>query len=188
MKKLIWISLAIFTTELLGIVGFYWLHEGYLGNTQLTISRYVGLNSWSIIVFLICNLAIIALATVYMVNSGIKKFSWRFLLGMYILCFLILSLCPHTPDDNQMTFIHRFFSAGLFVALALLGFVTTGLTNNKLARGFCYLFVLYGFHFIIAHANQLPYHMNNVLIWETIYVYGGFAVMLIAKPQKKLKS
>ena len=185
MKKLLWIAIAIFTAEILGIIGYYWINEGYAGNISLTISRYVGLTPATSILFLIGNIIISVIAVLYMVDSGIKKFSWRFGYGAFALCLMMLSICPHTPEGEQLIFTHRFFAAGLFLALALIAFVTTGLTKNKLARGFCYLYVLYGFHFLIARLNNLPYLMDSILIWETAYLYGGFIVMLLPSGSKK---
>lgn len=184
MKKLIWAALSIFTLEILIIIGCYWLFYGYAGNFSLTISRYVGLSSWSSLAFLVGNLAITTLSIIYMVNSDIKKFFWRFLVGVYAISLLALSLCPHAPDGGQVTSIHRFFAAAMFISLCLLGLISADIAKGKLVRTYCIAFVLYGFHFIIAYVNHLPYLMGNILIWETAFVYGGFAILLLPNRQK----
>ena len=185
MKKPIIAALAIFTAEVLAIVGYYWLACGYAGNVSLTISRYVGLNTWSSILFLIGNLAIIALSAIYMVNSGARKFSWRFLVSAYMISFLALSICPHIPNGDQIIYIHRFFAAAMFISLCLLSLATIDVAKNKLARIFCLSYALYGFHFIIAYANHLPYLMNSILIWEAAFVYGSFIVLLLGGSKNK---
>ena len=157
MKKLIWAALSIFTLEILIIIGCYWLFYGYAGNFSLTISRYVGLSSWS---------------------------SLAFLVGVYAISLLALSLCPHAPDGGQVTSIHRFFAAAMFISLCLLGLISADIAKGKLVRTYCIAFVLYGFHFIIAYVNHLPYLMGNILIWETAFVYGGFAILLLPNQQK----
>lgn len=184
MKRLLWVAFAIFTINTFAIIGYYWLFGGYLGNISLTVSRYVGLETWSAVAFLIGNLATIALLVFYATNLQIKKLSWHLLVGTFTISFLSLSLCPHLPTGDQIIAIHRFFASTLFISLCFLAAVTTGLTKNRLARLFCFIYILYGFHFIIAYANHLSYLMDSILIWETLFIYGGYVLYLLpeAKP------
>ena len=186
MKKLLWIILTIFTLELLGIVGYYWIFQGYAGNTEMTISRYIGLSPVSSTIFLIGSLAIIVLTIIYMLESGIKSFFWHILVGVFAVCFLMLSICPHIQDNQQIIFIHRFFAGGLFVSQLLLAMVTTGLTNNKLARAFCFFYIVYGVCYFTTYLSYLPNYSPYSLIIESLYIYGGIGVLALAKPQTKL--
>lgn len=179
MKKLLWIAAAIFTAELLGIIGYYWIFQGYAGNTTLTISRYVGLSPISVLVFLAGNLAVISCIVLYMFNSGIKKTAWRFLIYVYAVCFLTLSICPHVPDGGQIVFIHKFFAAGVFLSLLAEAIITTDMTKNKLARTFLFAFIIYAVCVCMGELNDLAYHNANILIFEIFYIYGGFATLLI---------
>lgn len=188
MKKLLWIAGLIFTVELFGIVGYYWIFQGYAGNTTLTISRYVGLSPISILVFLVCNLAIITCIVLYMFNSGIKKTFWRFLIYIYAVCFLALSICPHVQEGGQIVFIHKFFAAGVFMSLLLEAIITVGMTENKLARAFLFAFIIYAVCVSMGEINDLAYHNANVLIFESLYIYGGFITLLCAPlPKPKVK-
>ena len=187
MKKLLLLALAIFTLELLGIVGDYWIFQGYAGNTKLTISRYVGLTPATSIIFLICNLGIIGLVMTYMFDSGVKNFFWRFLIGVFAVCFLNLSICPHVADNSQIIFIHRFFAGGLFVSFLILAMVTTGLTKNALAKMFCFAYIVYGVYFLVSYLNYLPDYSPIALILESLYVYGGFVVLFCAKPTQTVR-
>ena len=185
MKKLLLFACILLTVEILGIVGYYWLFEGYAGNFELTISRYVGLNWLSAIIFLIGNLGIIALVMVYMFDSGIKNFLWRLLIGIFAVCFLCLSICPHVPNNDQIIFIHRFFAGGLFIAFLLLAMLTTGLTQNKLAKAFCFAYIVYGVYFLVSYINTLPNYVPGVFIYEALYIYGGLAILACASPTPK---
>lgn len=187
MKKLLWLAIAIFTTEIIGIIGYYWLFKGYAGDISLTISRYVGLSPITSILFLIGNAAVSIITIIYMVNSKHRKFSWRFGYGMLSICLLMLSICPRLPENDQIIYIHRFFAAGMFLSLVLISYSIADLAKNKLARTFCHLYILYGFHFLIARLNNLPYLMNAILIWETAFIYGGFIIMImpISSPPNK---
>lgn len=186
MKKILWLIFAIFTLELLGIVGYYWIFQGYAGNTELTVSRYIGLSPVSSAIFLIGNLVIIVLAMIYMLESGIKSTLWRILIGVFAVCFLMLSICPHVPDNAQIIFIHRFFAGGLFVSLLILAMVTTSLTDSKLAKAFCFFYIVYGACYFTTYLSYLPNYSPYSLIIETLYIYGGLTILALAKPKAQL--
>ena len=179
MKKLLWAAFVIFTINICATIGYYWLFGGYLGNISLTVSRYVGLEPWSAATFLACNLAVIALLVFYTTSLQVKRLSWHLLVCTFAISFLALSLCPHRPTGDQIITIHRFFASVLFISLCCIATVTTSLTSNRLARLFCFIYMFYGFHFIIAYANHLPYLMDNILIWETLFIYGGYVLYLL---------
>ena len=168
MKKLLWIILALFTVEVIGIVGYNWLAAGYAGNATLTLSKYVGLNLWSCIAFGVINLAIIILFSIYAIHQ--KKLIQSLLLLTFSLCYLILSLCPHLPYESPVVLMHQIFAVTLFVIMLLYG-ISLYNKNAKLSRLVCGIFVLFGLHFIFAYANHLPYFMDNVLYWEIGYIY-----------------
>ena len=188
MKKLLWIAGSIFTLELLVIIGYYWIFQEYAGNTMLTISRYVGLSPATILIFLAGNLAVISCIVLYMFNSGIKKTAWRALIYVYAVCFLALSICPHVQEGGQIVFIHKFFAAGVFLSLLLEAIVTIGMTENKLARAFLFAFIIFAVCVCMGELNDLAYHNANKLIFETLYIYGGFVTLLCAPiPKPKVK-
>jgi len=168
MKKLLWIILALFTLEVLGIVGYNWLAAGYAGNATLTLSKYVGLNLWSCIAFGVTNLAIIVLFSIYSVHQ--KKLTHNLLGLLFCLCYLILSLCPHLPYESPVVTIHQIFAITLFVIMLLSG-ISLYNKNAKLPRLICGIFILFGLHFIFAYANHLPYFMDGILYWEVGYIY-----------------
>ena len=124
-KNLFFIALLIFIAEFLGIMGYYWIFDGRAGDASLTISRYVGLNPWSCAVFLVCNLAISILVVYHLITACAKRgVIWRFLMYVFAMAFLALSVSPHLPDEGMSSTIHRFFAGVMFVDMALVGVVT----------------------------------------------------------------
>ena len=106
---------------------------------------YVGLNLWSCIAFGVVNLAIIVLFSVYAVQQ--KKLIHNLLGLLFCLCYLILSICPHLPNESPMVTIHQVFAITLFVIMLLYG-ISLYNKNAKLPRLVCGIFILYGLHFI----------------------------------------
>lgn len=168
MKKLLWLILALFTIEVFGIVGYYWLAAGYAGNATLTLSKYVGLNPWSCVAFGVTNLAIIVIFSIYSVHQ--KKLTQNLLGLLSCLCYLILSLCPHLPYESPVVTMHQIFAVTLFIIMLLSG-ISLYNKNAKLPRLICGIFILFGLHFFFAYANHLPYFMNSILYWEVGYFY-----------------
>ena len=178
MKKLIWIVLALITIEVLGIVGYNWISAGYAGDATLTLSRYVGLNIWSCILFGVINLAIIVLTTLYAIHT--QKLGAIILFLILDICYLTLSLCPHLPYESPVVFIHQVFAITLFIVMLLIGVMQYN-KNTKLSRAVTGLFVLFGLHFLFAYANHLPYFMGGILYWEVGYIYLFFTSLLVTK-------
>ena len=178
MKKLIWIALALFTLEVLGIVGYNWLAAGYAGDATLTLSRYVGLNLWSCISFGVINLAIIVLLSTHALHQ--KKLGFTLMILLFNICYLALSVCPHLPYESPIVFIHQFFAIALFIVMLLIG-ISLYNKSQKPARAITGIFVLYGIHFLIAYANHLPYFMDYILYWEIGYIYLFFLSILMKK-------
>lgn len=173
MKKLLWITLALFTLETFAIIGTNWT-TGYLGDGTLTLSRYVGLNLWSIITFGVVNFSIIILLTVYATK---QKLSLFLLMMLFNICYLTISLCPHVPYESPVVIMHQIFAIALFVIMLLIGIILYN-KSTKLPRLLTGVFILFGLHFIFAYANHLPYFMDGILYWEIAYIYLFFVALL----------
>ena len=173
MKKLLWTTLVLFTFETVAIVGANWA-TGYLGDGTLTLSRYVGLNLWSIIAFGIINFGIIILLTIYATKQKLGIF---LLMMLFNICYLTISLCPHMSYESPVVSIHQIFAIALFIIMLLIGVLLYN-KSSKLPRLLTGIFILFGLHFIFAYANHLPYFTNGILYWEIAYIYLFFVALL----------
>ena len=185
-NSLLWITVAIFTLEVLGIVGYYWLHDGYNGVTSLTISKFVGLNLWSCLTFGSIN-AIVAILMLYYLctNASVKNVLWHVLCLAFLGFFVALSIFPHLPDGGTVAEIHQFFAVAMFIVMLLIGLLSLAISRQKAAIIICTLFAAYSIYFIISYAIKANYFMSNILWFESAYLYAFFAVLLsINHPEK----
>ncbi len=178
-NRLLWISTAIFSLEAILIIGYNWLFDEYLGNASLTISRYVGLNAWSIFTFCALNISICVMLVCYLItNAGIRSFIWRFLMYGFVLTFMALSIAPHLPEDCASSDIHRFFAGAMFAIMSLIGIVTVAITRSRGILVFGTLFIVYGIFFIFCDLLRIDFFMQNILWFETAYLFSFFGLLL----------
>lgn len=178
-KNLFFISLLMLIAEVLGIVGYYWIFDGRAGDASLTISRYVGLSPWSCAVFCFCNL-IIAILMVYQLITACARRSafWRFLVYVFAMSSLALSISPHTPDEGISFDIHMFFATTMFISMALTGIVTIVRAERKALTLCSMLFVIYAIFFCICGAMRMPWFMDSVLWYESSYLFAFFGLII----------
>lgn len=179
-KKLYLFAQLIFLLEFLGIIGYYWIFDGHMGDASLTISRYVGLNPWSCAVFCACNVAITVM-TIWHIATNCEKrgFIWRFLMYGFALTFLALSIVPHIPDENAAAVtIHRFFAGSMFVAMALIGIYTLIKTRRKWLMLYSTLFVILALFFIICDLGQFDWFLNTIFWYESAFILSFFALTI----------
>ena len=178
-NRLLWISLAIFALEYLGIIGYYWIFGGHMGDSSLTISRFVGLNPLSSIIFCVCNVAIAVMLVYYtLTNARMRGFVWRFLMMAFLVTFIALSISPHVPDESAGAQIHIFFAGAMFVAMALIGIYTIVVTQERPTSILSVLFIIYGLFFIICDIFKFDFFMSGVLWYESAYLFAFFAVLI----------
>ncbi len=182
---LLWLSLLIFTFETVGIITYYWLN-GYSGVTNLTISKFVGLNLWSSLIFGAGNALIVILMLYYLsAHARIKNSLWHLLMVLYLASFVALSIFPHVPEPGTLSEIHQFFSAIMFILMFLLGVLSLIIAKHKSSTIIATLFTTFSVYFIISYILRPDYFMGNILWFESAYIYAFFA-LLISSNSKKL--
>ena len=182
---LLWLSLLIFTFETVGIITYYWLN-GYSGVTNLTISKFVGLNLWSSLIFGAGNALIVILMLYYLsAHARIKNSLWHLLMVLYLASFVALSIFPHVPEPGTLSEIHQFFSAAMFILMLLLGVLSLIIAKHKSGTIIATLFTTFSVYFIISYILRPDYFMGNILWFESAYIYAFFA-LLISSNSKKL--
>ncbi len=178
-NKLLWVSLLMFGLSCLVIVGYYWLFGGYLGNSSLTISIYVGLQLWSILLFCAVNIAIaIMLLNYILTHAKIRSFLWRLLMVAFIVAYIGLSVAAKTPDNDMMVATHQFFSHSLFLIIALISLYTVLVAKDKLTRLIAMLLVCYSVFFITCYLLKVDFLMGGILWFESAFIFAFFILVI----------
>ena len=178
-NKLLWISLLLFGIGYLTIIGYYWLFGGYFGNSHFTISIFVGLQTWSVLLFCALNIIIATMLIVYIATQAkIRNFLWCFLMYLFVVAYVGLSLAAKIPDNTISTDIHQFFSKSLFVIITLITILTIFITNNKLTKVLAISIAIYGIFFIICYVLKAGFFMDGILWHESAFIFVFFALTI----------
>lgn len=202
----------IFALSQIIILGFYWLNEGYAGNFTLTVSRYVGLELWSSILFAICNIAIVIIMFRYYLYLRPSRSKLWFIFGcLQVAGFSLLSIFPanafmSSPIREVVINIHEISARTMFAAMLLMAadtlrlaypnhlkflqkFSLTKSPKNiaffKTAVPASIAFIMLGCFYLCAFFFKLSVYGNFVLIIETSYIYGFIAFLLLTQSRAK---
>ncbi|MBQ9017349.1 hypothetical protein IJ103_03895 [Candidatus Saccharibacteria bacterium] len=203
---------ALFALSQLVILGYYWLANGYAGNLTLTISRYVGLELWTSILFAIFNLAIIIIMLRYYFSLKNSRSPLWLIFGLLqVLGFALLSIFPHNSfmsGDARTVIVnlHEFSARLMFISMFAMAFETLRLSHPnhlKFLQKFklfqtksspslpaattkvSVFFIIYGLVYLFAYSTKLPLIWDRVLILETGYIYAFMAFLLLTRKIKK---
>lgn len=198
----------IFTLSQLIILGYQWIANGYAGNLTLTVSRYVGLELWTSVLFAIFNLAIIIIMLRYYFSLWKSRSLLWLILGIFqVIGFAILSLSPQNVflDEPYLTItshIHDVGSHMMFIAMFAMAFETLRLcypNHLKFLQRFrlfkcpkevsfpsitpkiSVFFILYGFFYLYVYITRWDVIWSRVLILETGYIYAFMAFLILTR-------
>ncbi len=188
-KKLMWLALAIFlVTSGLAVA------LNSLAGTGLrfdyTISRYVGLKTWSAIMFAIGNFVVAGamLKYLYSVVENWKMPRWVFWLIVVMLVALIgLSVCPIGYFDPEWakygtsapSLIHGICSRVMFASmLVMIVMVVLCTLASKWTRIFAVIFLAYGVFCLYGYFSRVKWFENTVLVFESLYLFGFMVLCL----------
>lgn len=186
---------VIFAFSQLVILGYYWIFGGYFGDLTLTISRYVGLQLWSSILFAVCNILIIVLLLRYFWSVR-KVFSpiWFLLSLIEVVGFIGLSIFPHVnfvPPETKEVFvnIHIGFARTMFVAMFLMGLERLRIARLKddVATKATIAFLIYGIIYITGYSAKWNIMWGTMLIWETGYIYAFMAMLILTRRNRRIE-
>lgn len=191
------------------ILGYNWLFKGYAGDLTITISRYVGLNLWTSILFAICNFAIITIMFRYYLSlRKSRSMLWFILCCLQVAGFFVLSIFPHnTFITNQnlrdiVNNIHIIAARTMFISMFGVAIETLRLScPNRLkflqnlpllktprtllipknTANVCIFFALYGLIYVTVFLTKLDVTFGNTLIVESGYIYSFMAFLLLTR-------
>ncbi len=174
------IGIFLFTSLLavtLNSLRYGW-HWGY------SISRYVGLETWSAVLFALGNIGVAALfgKYLYAVSETWQMSRWFYVvIVVTAMALLGLSACPigyfDLPGANYGSSapsqIHQICSRLMFACMLLMAFVwqLSGKVHAK-TRCFCAVFVVYGVICVVAYLMEWDWFFRTLLVFESAYILG----------------
>ena len=178
-------ALAVFSGVVLALVLTYVMRDGGF-HMEYSISRYVGREWWSAVIFALGNFVIVW--EVYRYTRTVwKEYGkvWLGLMVVMLVCYVGLSLCPLGLFDSDIetlgavSVLHQIFARGMFITMAVIGFVK-GMEIFKVRRRaavacFAYVALAVGLG-VMSFTTKVFWDLNFVI--ETAYIY-LFMIMLM---------
>lgn len=198
----------IFALSQIIILGYNWISQGYAGNLSLTVSRYVGLNLWTSILFAAFNVVIAIVMLRYYISLRKSRSTLWFIFGcIQVTGFLALSIFPHNVFMEEqlrevVSNIHEISARAMFISMFGMALETLRLSYpnhpkffqnlpllkspNKLSfpkitTPVCIFFIIYGIIYAIAYSTRWAPIWDYVLILETGYIYAFMAFLLLTR-------
>lgn len=184
-----WCALAIFAVcPTLAVVVNSLM--GYGSHPNYSISRYVGLETWSALMFALGNLVVAILMIYYLYRLGEK---WRMARGYYwlvvvlVIALLGLSACPigyfDLPGEayasSSLSIIHEVFSRMMFSVMLILVaiFVLQNQASPRI-RSLGVAFLVYGAICVTGYLLHAQWFEGALLFFEATYLLGFMLICL----------
>ncbi len=181
------ILMFVLTTVVTVAVNSYLLRAFMPG---YSISRYIGSETWSAIVFALANFVVAFCALTYLYRVGER---WRFAPGYYWVVVLMavglvgLSVCPigyfDLPGSEYATsapsHIHEICSRLMFVCMLMVAAIILFCKRaSRLTRIVAAMYVAYGVVCVFGFMTEAAWFMRHVLLFESCYLFGFLAFCL----------
>ena len=186
------IAPLVFAFSQVIILGYNWIFGGYFGNISLTVSKYVGLDVWSSVLFAICNFVIGFLMVRYYLYAykGLSKL-WLVLGFIQLFGFIGLSIFPHTAflvGDIEEFVVNLHIMLARIMFFAMFGMALERLriacnrdNRNKFAAKICLAFLVYGIIYVFGYFIKDSFLWHIMLLWETGYIYAFMGMLILTR-------
>lgn len=157
---------------------------GYGFHLNYSVSKYVGLEWWSSLLFLLSNIVVSVLVGRYAWNVGRM---WKmprvyyYCVTILVVTLLWLSMCPVGFCDvdgrkSLMTWLHEISSRTMFLMMLFIGIIfAVSKRATRCSRIVSIVFVIYGIFCVVGYFTKGEWF--KLLICETAYI-GGFMLLL----------
>lgn len=182
------ISLITYILITIIIVVGHSIFAGRGFHLDYTISRYIGLGTWSAILFLATSIFIFVNILKYLeylkTTYNLNNFWWAVAI-ITMVSLLGVGLCPIGYFDEiygnfgLVSTIHRIASSTMFCSSLLLIFLTIPKAYKE-KRFFIasILYLIYGCFFVICYTLNLHFLFNNIFIFESTFLTFFYIVLL----------
>lgn len=182
-KKMMLLAFAIFVaTSGLAVIVNSLLGIGL--RFDYTISRYVGLETWSAVVFALGNF-VVAGAILYYLYEVIQVWKMPRVAYWCVVVMLVgligLSVCPIGYFDpvgakygtSAISLIHGLCSRTMFMTMmVMMLLVVLNVMASKMTRVLGVVFIIYGLMCLCGHLLRVGWFVNTVLVFESLYIMG----------------
>jgi len=193
-KSCLIIALAIFLITAMMAVMVNSFVVGYGLSTGRSISRYVGYEVWSAVVFAIGNFFVSGVMGVFLWRLG-KLWEmpriYYYCVFLMVLGLITLSVCPIGLYDvgeqkSVVSLVHELSSRTMFIMMMIAaGLMAIKPYGTKVSRVLCVIYVFYGLVCVFGYLGNEVWFESRVLIFEILYIV-GFVVMLLCQRDKRL--
>ncbi|MCR5459193.1 MAG: hypothetical protein K6F51_04790 [Acetatifactor sp.] len=178
------ITTVLFTATWLFIVLTAWLAGLHLYDFSITISAYIGLRLWTVLLYFCSATIMFVLLTDFVRKTPIPKIKKL----TYFIVFLSIWGCSIFPCNESwsatVTQIHQSFAYSLMFSATFSFVLTIFLTKNNAVRVFAISTLLYAIFFIFA-LLIMRWHWfdQTVFIWEILCIYLLIIELLTERPR-----
>lgn len=187
-KSGLWLALGVFlVTAGLGVVinSFVFGRGLRLG---WSISRYVGCETWSAVLFALGNFLVVAMVGRYLWKLGAK---WHMLRIYYYCAFLmcvgliLLSIFPvgyfdSVAGKSVISYAHEISSRMMFIAMMLMAAMLAGNWRaSAQTRALCMAYLVYAVFCVTGYLTAGSWFTPLILIYESVYI-ATFPMLLAA--------
>ncbi len=187
------VALAVFLTTSLAAVVLNSFVVGHGLTMGRSISRYVGFEMWSAVIFALGNFFAAGATGAFLWCLGeLWKMPrvYYYCVMLMVLGLVWLSLCPIGLCDvngqkSMISLVHELSSRTMFIMMV----VTAGLLavrpyGTTRSRAICGTYVIYGLVCIVGYLTHGEWFESRVLIFETLYI-AGFVGILLAQQDRR---
>lgn len=185
------VGLVVFVTMVVLVVTINSLTHGF--DFAWSISRCVGLELWSVILFTLGNVLVTAVMARVLWKIGE---AWEMPRPYYYCAFAMcvaliwLSVCPIgfcdvNGERSIVSWLHMLASRTLFVMMAIVAAMI--LRNKKasaLTQGVGAAYFCYAIFCVIGHVMQAGWFLPETLIFESTYIVGFLVLLLFCKSKE----
>ncbi len=170
---------------------------GYGWHTNWSISRYVGLEAWSAIMFALGNCVVAALMGRYLWRLGER---WKMPKVYYILVLVMavallwLSFCPVGffdvgGENSTISLMHVLSSRMMFISMMLIAMIIVmcrraGMVAHALNVGF----LVYAIFCVIGELSRADWFVPLTLIFESTYLLGFMVIMAYCGASARIRA
>lgn len=166
--------------------------NGYGFHLNYSISRYVGLEAWSSLMFGISNVIVAVLMARYLWSLGRTWKMWKIyyvVVVVMIVMLLGLSICPIGRFDNiyqgepgPVSIVHEYCSRIMFSMMIVTAFfwVISGRVGRKTWWA-AVLYVMMGMVYALAFVAERAWLRSGMLIFESSFLIGFMVLCLFAR-------
>ena len=197
-KWMAWaLAIFVFTSACIVLLNSFSMRHGW--HWDFSISRYVGSETWSAVVFMIANAAVayMTLQYLYIVGEKWKLPRWFYYVVILMAIGLIgLSAWPIAYFDPEgmaygmsgISRIHELCSRTMFFGMLMVATVIMlALAASRATRLWAGTYVAYGLVCVYGFLSHEVWFAQMILVYETLYL-GGFFVLGLLMQGKRERS